>query len=103
MLRIHVSHQPLIAVVFGVKNQPLLQQLKLMHKEHQEDADHQRDKGRVEGNTQRLGYTRNVALNSAIRLSERITNIRPNGKAEHLPDSANTGPVHLPIAFDVRA
>ncbi|MEL6119373.1 MAG: cytochrome P450 [Pseudomonadota bacterium] len=36
-------------------------------------------------------------------LSERITNVRANGKAEHLPDSANTGPTSLPIAFDVRA
>ncbi|MEL6314149.1 MAG: cytochrome P450 [Pseudomonadota bacterium] len=36
-------------------------------------------------------------------LSERITNVRSNGKAEHLPDSANTGPTSLPIAFDVRA
>ena len=36
-------------------------------------------------------------------LSARITNVRANGKAEHLPDSANTGPTSLPIAFDVRA
>ncbi|MEL7396902.1 MAG: cytochrome P450 [Pseudomonadota bacterium] len=36
-------------------------------------------------------------------LSQRITNVRANGKAQHLPDSANTGPTSLPIAFDVRA
>ena len=36
-------------------------------------------------------------------LSERITNIRRNGEAKHLPDSANTGPTYLPIAFDLRA
>ena len=35
-------------------------------------------------------------------LSQRITNIRANGKAVHLPDSANTGPTSMPIAFDIR-
>ena len=36
-------------------------------------------------------------------LSERIVNVREDDKGEHLPDSANTGPTSLPIAFDVRA
>ncbi|MEO1308684.1 MAG: cytochrome P450, partial [Pseudomonadota bacterium] len=35
-------------------------------------------------------------------LSSRITNIRPNGPARHMPDSGNTGPTELPIAFEKR-
>lgn len=35
-------------------------------------------------------------------LSEKITNIRLNGDADFLPDSGNTGPTYLPIAFDRR-
>ncbi len=35
-------------------------------------------------------------------LSERLTNLRINGEDEWLPDSGNTGPVRLPIAFDKR-
>ena len=40
-----------------------------------------------------------IALNV---LSRAITNIRINGKDEWLPDSGNTGPVRLPLAFDKR-
>ncbi len=35
-------------------------------------------------------------------LSQSITNIRTNGTPKSLPDSANTGPISLPIAFDAR-
>lgn len=35
-------------------------------------------------------------------LSQKIANVRPNGEATYLPDSGNTGPVTLPIAFDRR-
>jgi cytochrome P450 len=35
-------------------------------------------------------------------LSQRMTNIRVNGQDEWMPDSGNTGPVHLPLAFDKR-
>ncbi len=35
-------------------------------------------------------------------LSQRLSNIRTNGAALHMPDSGNTGPTHLPIAFDLR-
>ncbi|MEM7076228.1 MAG: cytochrome P450 [Pseudomonadota bacterium] len=35
-------------------------------------------------------------------LSQRIRDIRPNGDAEFLPDSGNTGPLALPMAFDAR-
>ena len=35
-------------------------------------------------------------------LSSRIKDIRPDGIPEYLPDSGNTGPVRLPIAFSTR-
>ena len=35
-------------------------------------------------------------------LSAAMTNLRVNGADEWLPDSGNTGPVRLPIAFDKR-
>lgn len=35
-------------------------------------------------------------------LAGRITNIRENGPAHFMPDSGNTGPTTLPIAFDLR-
>ncbi|MEN9740335.1 MAG: hypothetical protein RLZ72_601 [Actinomycetota bacterium] len=35
-------------------------------------------------------------------LSKAMTNLRVNGADEWLPDSGNTGPVRLPIAFDKR-
>jgi len=34
-------------------------------------------------------------------LPARMRNIRPNGPATYLPDSGNTGPISLPVAFDV--
>jgi hypothetical protein len=30
-----------------------------------------------------------------------MRNIRANGPATYLPDSGNTGPISLPVAFDV--
>lgn len=35
-------------------------------------------------------------------LAQRLRNIAPDGAAEFLPDSGNTGPVRLPIRFDRR-
>ncbi|MEM6664145.1 MAG: cytochrome P450 [Pseudomonadota bacterium] len=35
-------------------------------------------------------------------LSQRLTNLRLKGTPTHLPDSGNTGPISLPIAFDRR-
>lgn len=35
-------------------------------------------------------------------LSRRMTNIRPAGAPAYLPDSGNTGPICLPITFDLR-
>lgn len=35
-------------------------------------------------------------------LSQKLANIRPNGEAHFQPDSGNTGPTTLPIAFDKR-
>ena len=35
-------------------------------------------------------------------LSQRITGIRADGEARFLPDSGNTGPITLPIAFEAR-
>ncbi|MEM8774347.1 MAG: cytochrome P450 [Pseudomonadota bacterium] len=35
-------------------------------------------------------------------LSQRIKSIRLNGEPEYLPDSGNTGPISLPIAFEKR-
>lgn len=34
-------------------------------------------------------------------LPGRMRNLRANGEATHLPDSGNTGPISLPVAFDV--
>jgi cytochrome P450 len=34
--------------------------------------------------------------------SKHLANIRVNGQDEWLPDSGNTGPVRLPLAFDKR-
>ena len=34
-------------------------------------------------------------------LPARMRNIRANGEATYLPDSGNTGPISLPVAFDV--
>ena len=42
-------------------------------------------------------------MSIALRLlSARMTNLRINGADEWLPDSGNTGPIRLPIAFDKR-
>lgn len=35
-------------------------------------------------------------------IASRITNMRLNGQDEWMPDSGNTGPIKLPIAFDRR-
>jgi cytochrome P450 len=35
-------------------------------------------------------------------LSQRLKNVRVKGHDEWLPDSGNTGPVRLPLAFDKR-
>jgi cytochrome P450 len=34
-------------------------------------------------------------------LPRRMPNIRPGGSAKYLPDSGNTGPVSLPVVFDI--
>jgi cytochrome P450 len=36
-------------------------------------------------------------------LAQRMPNLRPDGEATWLPDSGNTGPITLPLAFDARA
>jgi cytochrome P450 len=35
-------------------------------------------------------------------LAQRMPNLRPDGEATWLPDSGNTGPITLPLAFDAR-
>ena len=36
-------------------------------------------------------------------LPKRMRNLRTNGEATYLPESGNTGPISLPVAFDVAA
>lgn len=48
-------------------------------------------------------FVARMDMTIALRaLSRRMTNVRVNGRDEWMPDSGNTGPVHLPLAFDKR-
>lgn len=48
-------------------------------------------------------FVARMDMTIALRtLSQRMANVRVNGQDEWLPDSGNTGPVRLPLAFDKR-
>jgi cytochrome P450 len=48
-------------------------------------------------------FVARMDMTIALRtLSQRMANLRVNGQDEWLPDSGNTGPVRLPLAFDKR-
>lgn len=48
-------------------------------------------------------FVARMDMTIALReLSRRMTNVRVNGVAEWMPDSGNTGPVRLPLAFNTR-
>jgi len=43
-VRLHVQNQLVVRVVFGIEHKPLLQQLQLVHKKHEENANQQGNK-----------------------------------------------------------
>lgn len=46
-------------------------------------------------------FVARIDMREALKtLSARMPNLRPNGEAQYLPDSGNTGPIVLPLAFD---
>lgn len=46
-------------------------------------------------------FVARIDMREALKtLSRRMPNLRPNGEATYLPDSGNTGPIVLPLAFD---
>ncbi len=48
-------------------------------------------------------FVARMDMTIALRtLSQRMANLRVNGQDEWMPDSGNTGPVRLPLAFDKR-
>ena len=49
-----MADQALITVILGVQNQTFLRQLKLVHHEHDDDADQQRNEGGIKGDPQAL-------------------------------------------------
>ena len=65
--------------------QPLLAQLQLVQEEHHDDADQQRDEGRVERHAQALRHARDLALDRLVRLAERVAD------APHGADEADRG------------
>ena len=56
----------------AVQDEAFLHQLQLVHEEHQEDADQQRDKSRVECNTEALGNAGDIALHGLVGLGQRL-------------------------------
>ena len=67
-----MADQLIVYVVFAVKYESLLQQLQLMHQEHEKNTDEQRDKRGVKCNTQALGNPGNIALHRFVCLRQRL-------------------------------
>ncbi len=66
-----MSDQVMVDKGLRIENESLLQQLQLVNQEHDEYRNHQRDEGRVERDTQILGDTCDIALDSPMRLTKR--------------------------------
>ena len=69
-----MSQQVTIDIALGVEHQTFLRQLQLVWREHNDDRQHQRDKGAVKGNAQAYGHAGNIALNGLVGLTQCITN-----------------------------
>ena len=58
-----------VAVALGIKHESFLHELQLVHEEHQENTDQQRNKRGVESDTEALRNAGNIALNGLVGLS----------------------------------
>ena len=63
-----------VTIILAIKYEALLNQLQLMHEEHEKNTDKQRDKRRVKRNTQTLCNACNIALHGLVCLRQRLTN-----------------------------
>lgn len=59
--------------MFSILGGSLLRQLQLMHQKHDEDADQERNEGRVKGDAQTLGDPGNVPLGRLVRLAKGLS------------------------------
>src|SRR5690606_22157837 len=110
-VRLHVTDQLLVAIGLGVEHESFLHRLELVDEEHEHDADQKRDQRRVEREAQGFRDAREIALDRALRLRQRVADAahradeadgrdRPGDVADHR--EIRFEPVRLGIAHGLR-